>query len=201
MAQQPEPSTTIKTKRNSLLMTSLGMIIVGVFLVIFNLFYFRSGGSVGTGDGFVIVLGVLGYLLTILGPILTIVRYKWLASVAPSNPISSETKTLAIVSFVIGNLAGLVLVRLAISEYRSGGVMYLIPAVALVIYALVIRRWILLPIRIQNTPPSNQEKRQTGISADQPGKNALSVTTCPNCKQRVLPKADGTCPSCQYKLG
>ena len=139
MTQQPEPSTRIKTKRNNLLMTSLGMIIVGVFLVIFNLFYFRSGGSVGTGKGFVIVLGVLGYLLTILGPILTIVRYKWLASVARSNPISSETKTLSIVSFVIGNLGGILLIPVAVREVRSGGLMYLIPAVALIIYAQVIR--------------------------------------------------------------
>ena len=27
--------------------------------------------------------------------------------------------------------------------------------------------------------------------------NLSTVVTCPNCKMRVLPKADGTCPSCQ----
>jgi hypothetical protein len=25
----------------------------------------------------------------------------------------------------------------------------------------------------------------------------MNMTTCPKCKMRVLPKADGTCPSCQ----
>jgi len=28
----------------------------------------------------------------------------------------------------------------------------------------------------------------------------MNFTTCPNCKMRVLPKADGTCPSCQAKI-
>ena len=27
--------------------------------------------------------------------------------------------------------------------------------------------------------------------------NLSAVVTCPNCKMRVFPKADGTCPSCQ----
>ena len=29
---------------------------------------------------------------------------------------------------------------------------------------------------------------------------AVQVTVCPNCKMRVLPRADGTCPSCQSKI-
>lgn len=28
----------------------------------------------------------------------------------------------------------------------------------------------------------------------------MNIITCPNCKMRVLPKADGTCPSCQAVL-
>ena len=28
----------------------------------------------------------------------------------------------------------------------------------------------------------------------------MNVTTCPNCKMRVIPKSDGTCPSCQTQL-
>ena len=202
MTQQPD--TTIKAKMYSLLITSLAMSIIGAFLVIFNLVYFHSGGSIGTGADMVIVLGVVGYLLTIIGPILTIVRFKWLLSGALSSPISSGTKTLSIVSFAIGTLLGILHVIIARSELRSGGVMYLIPAVVLVIYAEVVRRSILVPIQIQNTSPSNQEKRkteQTGISEHQPVNTPLSVTTCPNCKQTVLPKSDGTCPSCQYKLG
>ena len=27
-----------------------------------------------------------------------------------------------------------------------------------------------------------------------------AILTCPKCKARVIPKADGTCPSCQHKL-
>jgi tetratricopeptide (TPR) repeat protein len=28
----------------------------------------------------------------------------------------------------------------------------------------------------------------------------LSIITCPNCKMRIIPKADGTCPSCQSRI-
>ena len=29
----------------------------------------------------------------------------------------------------------------------------------------------------------------------------MSIVICPNCKMKVVPHADGSCPSCQFMLG
>ena len=29
----------------------------------------------------------------------------------------------------------------------------------------------------------------------------MSIVICPNCNMKVVPHADGTCPSCQFMLG
>jgi hypothetical protein len=28
----------------------------------------------------------------------------------------------------------------------------------------------------------------------------MNIVTCPNCKMRVIPRSDGSCPSCQFEL-
>jgi hypothetical protein len=28
----------------------------------------------------------------------------------------------------------------------------------------------------------------------------MNIVTCPNCKMKVIPRSDGSCPSCQFEL-
>jgi hypothetical protein len=44
------------------------------------------------------------------------------------------------------------------------------------------------------------ETKQSPISKSQPEKSVASITTCPNCNTRVIPKSDGTCPNCQSRI-
>jgi hypothetical protein len=49
-------------------------------------------------------------------------------------------------------------------------------------------------------PEKSTIAQESSPMINQPGRIALSITTCPKCKARVIPKAEGTWPSCQAKI-
>jgi rubrerythrin len=55
--------------------------------------------------------------------------------------------------------------------------------------------------RLDNDQPKESalEKRDTAPKK-QPEKRITPITTCPKCNMKVIPKSDGTCPSCQSKI-
>jgi rubrerythrin len=56
-------------------------------------------------------------------------------------------------------------------------------------------------IEKENVPMVKNKSEQNGLALkDQPGQKLSGLTKCPNCGMRVLPKPDGTCPSCQAKI-
>jgi hypothetical protein len=42
-----------------------------------------------------------------------------------------------------------------------------------------------------------QAEQREAFPGKSPAQKLSRMTTCPECKMRVFPKADGTCPSCQ----
>lgn len=44
------------------------------------------------------------------------------------------------------------------------------------------------------------QKKTPKIKKGQPVQKVVGITVCPNCKMKVLPTSDGTCPSCQSKI-
>jgi hypothetical protein len=53
----------------------------------------------------------------------------------------------------------------------------------------------------ENVPSLKSKSEQRGFaSKDQPVKRFSVITKCPNCGMMVIPKSDGTCPSCQAKI-
>jgi Na+/melibiose symporter-like transporter len=197
MTSQPE--TPLKTKVNRLLIASLAMIILGVFLYILGTIIERNSAQ---------YLGLAGFIFILIGPLLTLFRFKLLKSAALSGRIGPPTRNLAIASYAIGDILAFVFAVIGTRIFYDDGwvvvLILLVIAAILAVHAEMIRRTLLVAIRVQNTPPPAREKRITGQpsgSEQQPLKTPLPITTCPNCKQRVLPKPDGTCPSCQYQIG
>jgi hypothetical protein len=44
------------------------------------------------------------------------------------------------------------------------------------------------------------QKKTSNIKKGQSVQKVVGIMVCPNCKMKVLPKFDGTCPSCQSKI-
>jgi len=44
--------------------------------------------------------------------------------------------------------------------------------------------------------PKKTSKIKNGPSVQK----VVGITVCPNCEMKVVPKSDGTCPSCQSKI-
>ena len=44
------------------------------------------------------------------------------------------------------------------------------------------------------------QKEAPKIKKGQSVQKVVGITVCPNCKMKVMPKFDGTCPSCQSKI-
>jgi hypothetical protein len=197
MTQQVD--SPLKTKVNRLLIASLVMIILGVILYILGTIVERNS---------VQYLGMAGFILIIISPLLTLFRVKLFINAALSGRIDPTTKYLAIASYAIGNILAFVFAFIGTRIFYNNGwvviLMLLIIAILLGVHAEMIRRTLFVAIRVQNTPPLARENRITSQfsgSEQQPPKTLLPITTCPNCQNRVLPKPDGTCPSCQYQIG
>jgi hypothetical protein len=200
-----KPETSIKNKLDRFLYASLGMIIVGTVLFIWgmvsenNALASWSQARINSIQYF----DLAGFILITLGPLITIIGFKWLVRIASSTAISPGTRTLAAISFGFGSLISTMAILVGIRKAEDGWWLLLVPAAALAIHAGMIRGTLLALKSVKNTPPSGLpgRKRGPGTSENRTGNTAMPMTTCPNCKMRVLPKADGTCPSCQYQLG
>ena len=53
------------------------------------------------------------------------------------------------------------------------------------------------PLQSEHQPIESEFTNQPSTPKGLPDKTRVSITTCPICKARVIPKSDGTCPSCQ----
>ena len=102
MTLPQEPSITRKI--DSLLITSLAMIILGGILLILEIEFRNS-----VYDLWAQYFGWAGAILLLIGPLLTIFRYKWLATVSHSVTIGPVTKYLAIASYAVGDISGILL--------------------------------------------------------------------------------------------
>ena len=54
--------------------------------------------------------------------------------------------------------------------------------------------------RMPDSSVKTQAEQKDLSSKDRPKPKLSAITTCPNCGMRVLPKSDGTCPSCQARI-
>jgi hypothetical protein len=203
MTQQPD--TSIKIKLDRFIYISIVMIFLGSVSFIVgmvsenNALVSWSQARIDSIQYFYLA----GFILLALGPLITIVYFKWLARVASSAPISPGTRTLAVVSFGLGSFISTMAILIGLREAAHGWWLLLVPAALLAVHAGMIRGTLLVSKSVQKTPPSGQAGRTRAprTSEGQRPKSPMPVTTCPNCGMRVLPKPDGTCPSCQYQIG
>ena len=59
------------------------------------------------------------------------------------------------------------------------------------------------PAKIEVLTPDEMELRRIKKEYEPKGQSVqrvVGITVCPNCKMKVVPKFDGTCPSCQSKI-
>lgn len=200
----PGESSTIK-KINSLLITSLALMILGGILVLVAA---SLEGPVSdrwetTGTIIAISIASVGALLFLTGPILTIVRVKWLAETAHSMVdtrsvvIAPVTKYLTIASFSISYLLGVLFTYLPFRFYRDSSPalwLLLIPAILLTVHAEIVRRTIMAAIQLLNMPPSALEELGTEKpeSPERLTTAALpSETIQPLHEKMTIPQADG----------
>jgi predicted membrane-bound mannosyltransferase/DNA-binding beta-propeller fold protein YncE len=189
---------SITKKINSLLITSLALIIFGGALIILGASLegpaYDRWGLTGTRiAGFVALVGLI---LMLVSPILTIVRYKWLVEVSQSivadrsiaiNPV---TKYLVIASFSVGYLLGIFFVYLPFRNGFSSGLwVLLIPGLPLSLHAEFIRRTLMAAIQIRNKPLAvieEQNAEQHNISVPASAK-AEPVKTTETIREKKAP--------------
>ncbi len=163
----PEERSDLK-KINSLLITSLAMIILGgIFMQIGQSasWDFTNWDSTNVNA----FIGITGLILMVAGPIWTIARYNWLVKTAHalatdrSILIGTDTRYLTNASFAIGYVLGTIFIYIPIRNFVFGSfspdiLILLIPGTALSIYAVILSRTIWAAIRLQNAPvPSPKE--------------------------------------------
>jgi predicted membrane-bound mannosyltransferase/DNA-binding beta-propeller fold protein YncE len=183
-------SSTIK-KISSLLITSLTLIILGGIFLLIPQFGFWHSTIVDT------VFGLAGIILLLGGPLLTIVRFKWLFTAARSVLIDRVTKYLAITAYVIGNLSGTLLIYVSARNIRdflsSGFWILLVIGIPLVFFAEFIRRAILVAIQLQNMPspiPEEQRAERPDSSELLSVETPLSETIHPILEKKALPQVE-----------
>lgn len=65
------------------------------------------------------------------------------------------------------------------------------------------RKAVKKPKQLESQKKAETEPRRVENEYEPEGQSVqavVGVTVCPNCKMRVLPKSDGTCPSCQSRI-
>jgi predicted membrane-bound mannosyltransferase/DNA-binding beta-propeller fold protein YncE len=201
MTLSGDPSITKKI--NSFLITSLAMIILGGVLIILGVSLEEPAYDLWgvTGTRIVGFVALVGLILMLVGPILTIVRYKWLVEVSQSIvadrsiEIDPVTKYLGIASFSVGYLLGIFFVYLPFRNGFSSGLwVLLIPGLPLSIHAEFIRRTIMAAIQIRNKPlpvAEEQNAEQHNISKPASAKAEPAKTIDAIRETKALPKPEG----------
>lgn len=173
----PSEPSTIK-RINSFLITSLALIILGGIVALAGASlegpaYDRWGP---TGTTVALSISVMGAILFLAGPIVTMVRYKWLAETARSLVatrsvvIGPVTKYLTIASFSISYLLGALFTYLPFRNYSFRGFvdfspalwLLLMPAILLTGHAEIIRRTIMAAIQLLNSPVADEMMQPIG---------------------------------------